>query len=231
MVKAGTVVRVAAADVLGIEEGQGPPQGSVAHDVYAALRPFVRVVGIYDEELVLDEVCNRINAARQNVWIWSPWVGRHSTDLRNSLAAAHARGVRVRVVALPEGEVNEKLQQSLAGLRQHVPSTFLLHNMHQKIVVIDDRWTFVGSMNLLSHAKLVSQRRHDVMVQLDSPRFAKDILNFELATALAQPPTCRSCGTAMIEIQLQGHQPRRHWSWLCGNPAGQWTLPVPTAIP
>jgi hypothetical protein len=63
-------------------------------------------------------------------------------------------------MALPETEINAKLRESLAELRRRIPHTLLVHNMHQ-IVVVDDRWTFVGSMNLLSHAKRPADRPHE----------------------------------------------------------------------
>ncbi|HYU66475.1 MAG TPA: AAA domain-containing protein [Jatrophihabitantaceae bacterium] len=217
MIDERLIEQVRASEVLGLDDHDAPAEGTAHHDVWTALQPYVRLVGIYDEKMVLDTVQQRIDSASRSVWMWSPWVGRHSTTLQDSLVHAADRGLQVRVMALPETEINAKLRESLATLRGRIPHTLLVHNMHQKIVVIDDRWTFVGSMNLLSHAKRPADRRHEIMIQVESARFALEILSFELAQQLRQLQQCAACGKAMCEVVEAGRNPARRWYWLCGN--------------
>ncbi len=217
MIDEGAIERIRASDVLGLDDHDAPPEGTAHHDIWTALQPYVRLVGIYDEKMVLDTVQQRIDSATGSVWMWSPWVGRHSIALQDSLVQAADRGLKVRVMALPETEINAKLRESLAELRRRIPHTLLVHNMHQKIVVVDDRWTFVGSMNLLSHARRPADRRHEIMIQVESPRFAQEILSFELAQQLRQLQRCAKCGQPMCEVVEAGRNPGRRWYWLCGN--------------
>jgi superfamily I DNA/RNA helicase len=217
LVHEGLIEHVRASDVLGLDDDEAPPEGTVRHDLWSAMHPYIRLVGIYDEKMVLDQVRHRIDEATASVWMWSPWIGKHSTALQDSLVNAHERSLQVRVMALSEEEVNATVRASLTDLRLRLPHVVLVHNMHQKIVVVDDRWTFVGSMNLLSHAKLPSARRHEVMIQIDNRRFAHDILAFELADHLRKLQRCDSCGHVMREVAERDSGPKRQWFWYCGN--------------
>jgi hypothetical protein len=217
MIDAGTIQRVLASDLLGIDEAHAPAEETVHHDLWSALQPYIRLVGMYDEKQIIAEVQQRVDSAASSVWMWSPWIGKHSLGLQDSLVAAHARRVEVRVMALPEKEINAEVRATLNALRARLPHVVLVHKMHQKIVVVDLRSTFVGSMNILSHPRRPAEGRHEVMIQIDSARFARQILSFELADQMRNPPRCETCGNTMTEAKEAGRSPDRRWLWYCGQ--------------
>jgi hypothetical protein len=62
-----------------------------------------------------------------------------------------------------------------------------------------------------------AEGRHEVMIQIDSARFARQILSFELAEQMRNPPRCDTCGNIMTEAMERGTAPNRQWRWYCGN--------------
>jgi phosphatidylserine/phosphatidylglycerophosphate/cardiolipin synthase-like enzyme len=171
---------------------------------------------MYDQAGIPDEVRRSIDGARSSVWVWSPWVGRHAPALQDALRAAVGRGVEVYLVALPETEVTAALRASLESLRNDLPHVVLEHRMHQKIVVVDERLTFLGSMNVLSHAALPSARRREVMVLFEGRQFAEGLLRFEHADDLRDPPPCPACGEQMWHAN-ERKKPKPGWYWYCGR--------------
>ena len=78
------------------------------------------------------------------------------------------RGVRVSIFTRPENaQSREAWRRRLKELREIVPRVVAYSNMHQKIVVVDDRTTLLGSLNTLSH-----RNTREVMVEHEGPWFA-----------------------------------------------------------
>jgi hypothetical protein len=180
-------------------------------------------VGIYDEDLVPNELISRIRQARSSIWVWSPWVARRLEDFLPELRAAQDRGVRVRVMALPTKEVAKPLHRHVEDLRRQIDHVVFVKREHQKLVVIDELLTFIGSMNLLSHPG-GSKGTRDVMALIESADFAKRILRHERADQFAQPPTCTACGATMRTAALSGSGRERGWHWWCYSPHPDGTL-------
>jgi hypothetical protein len=218
MIDRGEVEVIQASRALGIDEPDPAVSSPARDDIQAALKPYVRVVDIHDQEQVLEAVRARIDGARSRLWVWSPWIGRHTAALQDALVAAQKRGVDVRLVALPDEELRLPNRQALDALRGRLQHVVTVARVHQKIVVVDDRWSFVGSMNLLSYGPTPSRRRHDLMVEIESRSFAADLLDHEWAHELAKPPACPRC---RIEIRDVRHYAggrsggTRGWHWVC----------------
>lgn len=215
MVAAGRARRVDADSLLGMFDAEPPPPGTPEGDLVAALAPYVRVAGTYDEDAAIDEVITRIDEARSSVWCWSAWVGRNSGGIIEALHRAHQRGVSVHVMARPEREVQEANRESLRRLEARLPRLVFMQKMHQKIVIVDRQWSIVGSMNMLSYGQTSSSRIRDVMFTMDGARFAQELLSEELADELGQLRQCPSCGQALTECGLVGSGSDRGWAWVC----------------
>ncbi|URM95113.1 phospholipase D family protein [Actinomadura madurae] len=149
-----------AVDVLGLPEAQAPQTGA-AFEIWDALRTYAKVIDIYDEELVPAEPISRIETAERSVWLWSPWTAKRSREFLPVLSAAARRGVDVRVVILPEWDLRWSrnfgpFAEEVVKWLDHVVH---MRDQHQKILVIDERLVFLGSMNVLSHARTAAAAR------------------------------------------------------------------------
>lgn len=218
MVATGGAHRVDADSLLGMFDTDPPPPDSPEADLVAALAPYVRIDGLYDEDAAIDEVITRVDAARHSVWCWSAWVGKHAEGIIGALERARLRGVNVHVVARPEREVQGANRDALRLLVTRIPDVVFMQKMHQKIVVVDRQWSIVGSMNLLSHGPTSSRRTRDLMVTMDGARFADRLLRQEMADELAKQQRCPTCNEPMTECALVGSGVDRGWVWTCRPP-------------
>lgn len=220
------VVRVG--DILG---GHEPPllEGA-ARDLWDAVSQYVKYTGLYDEGEVPGELVDRIAGARRSVWIWAPWVSRRVEDFLPALEDAQARGVDVRVVTLPRWELkNDAMERFHDELLKRVPRVVFMANQHQKLVVVDDQTTFIGSMNLLSHNRYAGRR--EIMTVVESATYAQHVLTFERVDQLALPPLCDRCGKRMRVIALTRPKtrPTLHWQCRTGGSRSEfcWEKPFP----
>lgn len=219
---AGALSVVRAARVLGLPEGEMTP--GVERDVWQACRSYVQVLATYDEDGLVAELCRRIDGAHHSVWLWSPWVGRRMRELLAPLRRAHQRGVAVRIVTLPAADVSRQLRTYLDELTAAIPGVLFLQKEHEKLAVIDERLTFIGSMNVLSHTR--GKGRRETMSLLESRAYAEDLLRFERAGELARPPACKACGRQAVEFGLLGRDRGRRLHWLCAADGHRpWTRP------
>lgn len=228
MVRSGTAHRIDADQLLGLAGTDPPPPDSPGADLIAALSPYVRVAGLHDEDAAIDEIIARIDAAQRSVWCWSAWVGAFAEDIISALERAHRRGVTVHVVARPERQVQPANQESLRRLAARLPHLVRMRDMHQKIVVVDEQWSIIGSFNALSHGPTSSRRLRDLMVTMDGAHFAGQLLRQELAAELAQRRRCPTCNDPLTECGLTGKGRDRGWAWICPPPCndggGTWRL-------
>lgn len=67
----GAIARVRARDLLGQSASAASIDDPVERDLWDALGRYVRVVDVYDQDGVPDEVRRRIDGARHRVWVWS----------------------------------------------------------------------------------------------------------------------------------------------------------------
>ena len=128
------------------------------------------------------------------------------------------RGVRVNVVTLPSRDVSPQLRARHAELPAQLPHVVFLHKEHQKIIVIDRRLTFLGSMNVLAHRP---GGRHEVMALFESPMLVERILDHERIDELSRPPTCPDCGLAVrLATAIRGRL-----RWRCQSPDSSGPAP------
>jgi len=94
---------------------------------------------------------NAINAARDRIWIASPYFVPDAPVIR-ALQLAALRGVDVRVI-IPETADSRLVQLAAFAFFERLADTgvkFLFHNpgfMHQKVILVDDDFASVGTAN------------------------------------------------------------------------------------
>ncbi|UCM87229.1 AAA domain-containing protein [Streptomyces marincola] len=211
---------VAPADAPGPELG---PFGSRLADV---LERHVEVATVDDELSFFDTLSARIAEARASLWIWSPWTANRLVTLLPVLAEAVGRGVRVTVfVRDPSDHQQGKRTDLVRRLRSVVDTVVPVHDMHQKIVVIDERTVLLGSLNALSQS-----RSREIMLTIRGAHFARKILAHEHAETFAVPPRCGVCGGDEVDLR---RRKRGDWYWRCyaagctaGSGRGAWHAPV-----
>lgn len=213
---------VRAADVLRLPEVPADP---VAGDIWRALRGHATLIDLYDEDILPTELASRFDKALQDIWLWSPWVGRRSEELLPHLRDAQDRGVTVHAVILPRDKVTRHLAARHSELATQVPATVYLRDEHQKIIVIDRRLTFIGSMNVLAHRP---GTRHEIMALFQSAALAQRILEHERADELARPPECPRCEKQVRDVRKQANTAReRRLTWICRTEGCGWTRAFP----
>ncbi|MDQ1292767.1 MAG: hypothetical protein QG608_647, partial [Actinomycetota bacterium] len=177
MIDEGRATHIDAAALLGLSSREAVPEESIEAELLAALDPYVRVAGMYDEDAAIDEVRDRIERAERTIWCWCAWTGRYADGLVQALERAHHRGVEVHVMTRPPHQVTDKNRETLDGVTARLPRIVHIRDMHQKIVVVDRQWSVMGSMNMLSHGPTSSKRLRDIMITMDSARFAERLLH------------------------------------------------------
>lgn len=224
---AGEVRVVRAQSILGLAD---MPEDPVDGEIWEALHNHVTIVGVYDERRLPDELRRRVDNARERVWLWSPWVGQSSQELLPHLRAAQDRSVLVHPVVLWPEEVQPNLRALHQAIGAELGRTVYLKNMHQKIIIIDDHLTFIGSMNVLAHPR---NGRLETMALLDSRALARQYLNHERADELQRPPTCGECQAAVRRVQRFTEQGKAQLYWVCqadtASGTCRWRKPFPAS--
>ena len=149
-----------------------------------------------------------LKQARGSVLIFSPFLTqRGSSRWIEFFRAAIARGVCVRIVTRPPGDQGGVLEHGLAEtigeLRAVGVTVDLRTRMHEKIVTIDDRVLWHGSLNVMSHNDTTES-----MFRIPSPAACQELGRLIVTPGRAgeeglQPgapenPSCYLCGSPMI---------------------------------
>jgi hypothetical protein len=212
----GAVQRVRAMEVLGIDEPADAHDDGAFFDVREALKDYVRVCGLYDQKTTFEPLVSRIDQATDSIWVWSPWIGKYNLPIQDSLVEAAARGVPVTVVTRPDNGLAPPSRESSQAFRRRFGGRVLFQvEMHQKIAVIDRRWTFTGSLNLLSAREEVARRTKEFMLEIEDTAHATAVLDKEKATDLLAAPACPECGRRMDIVTIRSAGRQRAWHWLC----------------
>src|SRR5690606_30513340 len=151
--------------------------GPVGSRLAEVLARHVEISTIDDERSFYETFASRIAEARSSIWLWSPWVAKRVYGILPALREAVARGVRVTVFVRDPSDTlqqKERFAEALAELREVVPNVVQVHEMHQKIVVIDERLVMLGSLNTLSQS-----RTREVMITVHGRHFARKLLEHE----------------------------------------------------
>ncbi len=134
-----------------------------------------------ENEMFFHQVCEKIDSAEKSIYVGA-YLFKTSKSRYNravllleKLVAARNRSVAVKVV-LEKSDYNERLNL----FNQHTKRKLAKHGInvrfdsvhiqsHAKLIVIDGRWTFLGSHNL-SHSAL--KYNNEVSVLIDSREIA-----------------------------------------------------------
>ncbi len=128
-----------------------------------------------------------IGQARTRVWlimfVIRPGDERTVGALLDALAAAHTRGVDVRVCMdlgrdRMTGDIEEKHTAPLAWLRAHGIHAITDEDdrtTHAKVLLIDSRWAIVGSHNWTSSALT---RNREASLLIDAPTLVRELETF-----------------------------------------------------
>jgi phosphatidylserine/phosphatidylglycerophosphate/cardiolipin synthase-like enzyme len=148
-------------------------------------------------------------------------------------AAQYADSIDVRqtgdgMPAIPDPKPEElKPYQGWHWSRATLPTVVEVYQMHQKIIVIDERTVLLGSLNALSQ-----RTTREVMLTLQGEYFARKLLAHEHAVAFSAPPPCGACHGATVQLR---RTVQKGWHWRCyattcprWDPRGRtnWTEPV-----
>ena len=192
-------------------------------EVAEALNGHLKCEAVYDEHAYFPAALNAIDAAQRTIWLWSPWYGKRQKALIPYLRKAKARGVKTTVFvvgnrdSLIRGQLNHRNPERAAEFAALMPELSAsvdqivhIHDMHQKILVVDEQTVFLGSLNTLSH-----QTRREIMVQHSSKRFARRLLEHEHADILSNPPRCELCDIPTEARRSLSEKRKFYWYWAC----------------
>ncbi|WP_371098340.1 AAA domain-containing protein [Streptomyces sanglieri] len=232
------ILGVRAAHLLGMEESELSAEDSTAiqREIWQAFDGHVRWDAVHDEHDYFPAALEAIDAAKESIWLWAPWYYTRLWDVLPHLNAARLRGVRVVVFVVEDSDEGLRRQlrhpnavtaadaaRRLPELQAGVGQVVRIRTMHQKILVVDERTTFLGSLNTLSHSPRGSGARREIMVRFRGSRFARTLLEHEHASALSRPAVCTRCGSEMEARKYRINQkkaPRSHyWVWACPTKA------------
>ncbi|WP_433792665.1 AAA domain-containing protein [Actinoplanes sp. CA-252034] len=184
--------------------------GSFTGELAELLAQHVRVEDIHDERTFFDVFADHIASARQSIWLWAPWTTNRVKSVLPLLQAAVDRGVRITLFVRDPGDKTQrepKHQKFLADLRAVLHTVIEVNVMHQKIVVIDEQTTLLGSLNVLSQSWT-----REVMVAMRGAHFARKLLEHEHSADFSRQPTCGACGSSKVDLRRRRNG---NWYWRC----------------
>jgi len=190
--------------------------GPVGLELSEILAQHVRVADIHDEQQFYDTFADHLRTARQSIWMWAPWTANRMQSVLPVLAEAVQRGVTVVVFVRDPSDSLQKdprYQAHVTALRTVASTVVEVYNLHQKIVVIDERLVLLGSLNVLSH-----RNAREVMLVMHGGHFARKLLEHEQEQVFAAPPPCGRCGSTNVDLRRTD---ARGWYWRCYAPAPQ----------
>lgn len=215
MVLSGRVPCVDLAEMLAIHGAAGTLESQPAADVMTALEPFVP--DVRSESAAVEMIVNRIAQATTRIWCWNGWTGAFTEAVLEALDQAHRRGVEINLVTAPADQAPSGRQRSGDSLVAMLPRVVFKRDVHQKLIVVDTRWSIVGDSDDPRGRALPAPGRDQtgLLITVESPQFARQILAVERASELAKDRHCRQCGAELREYRDVGQAPRRRWVWLC----------------
>ncbi|MFG2079533.1 AAA domain-containing protein [Micromonospora tulbaghiae] len=184
--------------------------GTFTGELAELLAQHVRVEDIHDERTFYDVFADHIASARQSIWLWAPWSTTRVRSVLPLLRAAVDRGVRITLFVRDPGDKvqrDPKHQGFLADLRAALHTVIEVNVMHQKIVVIDEQITLLGSLNVLSQ-----RWTREVMVAMRGAHFARKLLEHEHAAEFSRQPPCGACGSPKVDLRRRRNG---NWYWRC----------------
>ncbi len=208
----GRIVTVKAATLLGPGgDSSGPEPEPLVEELAAILAQHVRVMNIDDEHTFYATLREYLEGAQESVWMWAAWTTKRLATVLPLLEAARNRGVRLCVFVRSDRDplmADPLSQRMLRQLLDIVPNTVRYYKMHQKIVIIDERVTLLGSLNVFSH-----RDTRDVMIAMEGRQFARGLLAHEGGEEFLRSPACLSCSSVSMELCRSEAESKRYgWS-------------------
>ncbi|WP_433287774.1 AAA domain-containing protein [Pseudonocardia sp. CA-142604] len=200
----GEIRRWSAAAMLGLDEPEPDLVDETFVQVSRLLRQLVTVTDIHDEHAFGRELEQHLKAARQSVWMWSPWIANRAREVVPLIRAAVERGVDVRVFIRPDGDrlmAKDWAQRQLPALLDSGATVIRSDLEHRKIVVIDGQVVLLGSLNVLSNTPGSSR---ESMITMEGRAFASRLLTELRVDEIGTPQHCSGCRRPM--------EVRRRWS-------------------
>jgi hypothetical protein len=185
---------------------------------------------LYGAEELYRDLPRLLRPVTRSVWLWSPFAAKRAAEVLSLLYEHAAANRRVILFVKPSIEINGCPRAILDEARQNGVHAVEIMRMHQKILVMDERWTLMGSLNLLSHSK--DRPSEEVMVLIESVRFARQVLDHEGAEGFVH--RCPHCphhhGWAYAvrakPKDTKAHGTKQRWLWRCSERACRWEQPV-----
>jgi len=159
---------------------------------------------------------NDIDSANTRIVIYSPFITRNRlAELSIALRAARERGVNIFIVTKPLQERGKRVQPEYryleGSLREWGITIIHKRGMHEKLVIIDEKILWTGSLNPLSFSdtqEIMERRVSEVILQ----EYSKVIqMNTLIADFVEESPRCPICGSEMIASEGL-HEP---FYWRC----------------
>ncbi len=148
---------------------------SIGYAAKSDSRPFESTNAIFDNNSFLPVFTNDVLAAKNEIIIVSPYIGkRRLTQMLSLLTIAINNGAKITVITRPEADYKEKDRPSVKEMADTIRNSginlILKANIHQKFSVIDQRIVWYGSINMLSFGS-----SEESIMRLDSLNIANEL--------------------------------------------------------
>lgn len=157
--------------------------------------PRVATNAVFDHEGFVQSFARDIQHARESIVLLSPFIAPQALQRWiEPLTGAVRRGVQIRIIT--RAGQSQKIGEAIRQLRALGISVDLWERMHEKVVIIDDRIVWCGSMNVLQHRSST-----ELMIRSADQSLCREIVSMLAGVtdearafdALANP-SCSACG-------------------------------------
>jgi hypothetical protein len=187
-VRRGDARSWSAAALLGLD-GPAPHRSDPAlAEVGDPLREAVGAVDVSGTAALRAELDRHLGAARDSLWMWSPWLGAGAEVVVPLVAAAVVRGVRVRVFVRPGADPGGGAAAD--ALRGVGATVVAVDRGPEQVVVLDRGTVLLGSTVLPGEGRAC-------LLAVPGRALAESLLAELDAEALGDPRACASCADPM----------------------------------
>lgn len=195
----------------GPDDRRGPAAAVVARPATPARPAVPAELPTYETAAFFSRLERDLAAAERDVWIWSPFLATRPSRVLPWLRAAAQRGCRVTVFVKPGHEHRPNDERRVGALREADVTVVGIYGLVERLVVIDDRLSFLGNLTVLA----TPRERGEAMALVEGGRFARQLLEHHQAEAFSEVPTCPV--HASVRCFAQHYRRGRHkgWFWTC----------------
>lgn len=214
LISSGAATVVDAGDFLPAE--LSPPWPAPAEDL-PALPATAASLRLYDSASFYAELDAKVAGAKHSVSLWAPFLAPSRLySVLPSLTAAVGRGVKVVVFTKPNLERRENTAKLMDVLAHAGAKVIAIWGVHEKIVIVDELASYVGSLNALSNNPATGE----VMVGVDGRPFARRLREHQHASAFKRGGgRCDAHGEPRYAREVDSE-----WRWVCpACPDTRWT--------